>query len=172
MRDAEWFQGATFDAERKYRYVLWRRWSEAPALMAVMMNPSTADERNLDPTCNKMIGFAQRRNYGGLIICNAYAYRSTDPKQLKQTDDPIGPANDVYLLEEATNAGMIVCGWGKIPLERHRRMLELLKPFDLWAFKINQDGTPSHPLYLKLELFMWRPKEDVLEKNKTAPYPD
>ena len=42
--------GALFDADRKYRYLLWRRWAPGAPLLWIMLNPSTADETELDPT--------------------------------------------------------------------------------------------------------------------------
>ena len=39
-------RGATFSADRRYRYRLWRRWDGArPVVAFVMLNPSTADAR-------------------------------------------------------------------------------------------------------------------------------
>jgi hypothetical protein len=44
-------KGATFSPDRAYRYKLWRTWDQSlPTLAFVMLNPSTADEEQLDPT--------------------------------------------------------------------------------------------------------------------------
>lgn len=42
--------GALFSPCRLYRYKLWRKWGDAPPAVFVMLNPSTADEIDNDPT--------------------------------------------------------------------------------------------------------------------------
>ena len=50
----------------------------AKALKAVfiMLNPSTADASNDDPTIRKCVGFAQHWNFGGLYVGNLFAVRA------------------------------------------------------------------------------------------------
>jgi len=53
--------GATFSARRHWRYLLWRRWdAEKPAANFLMLNPSIADELQLDPSCSRARDFAER----------------------------------------------------------------------------------------------------------------
>ena len=76
-----------------YRYSLTRKWSDAPLLSFVMLNPSTADAKEDDPTIRRCIGFARREGAGGLIVANLYALRSSSPEALWAARDPIGPQN-------------------------------------------------------------------------------
>ena len=52
--------GATFSADRRYRYRLWRHWSCGPVLLVIGLNPSTADETRNDATIRRCIGYAKR----------------------------------------------------------------------------------------------------------------
>ena len=72
--------GATFSSCRRWRWLLWRRWDDArPLANFLMLNPSTADETQLDPTCTRARGYAERWGYGGLVVTNVFAWRATDP---------------------------------------------------------------------------------------------
>ena len=43
--------GAVFSKCRRWRYLLWRCWDDAkPVANFLMLNPSTADELQLDPS--------------------------------------------------------------------------------------------------------------------------
>ena len=87
--------GADFDPTGVYRYSLWREWdARAPAVAFVMLNPSTADAGKDDPTIRRCASFARSWGYGSLEVVNLFAYRASEPKRLRQTPDPIGPAND------------------------------------------------------------------------------
>ena len=85
------------------------------------------------------------------------AWCETKSEKLRKADDPVGPNNDKYIDEAVSRADVVVVGWGqrkKFPKKyRHRdcdvmnRILKLLamrgkKPY---AFRMNGDGTPSHP---------------------------
>lgn len=146
--------GAELSADRTYRYRLWRRWdSELFPVVWVMLNPSTADENFDDPTIRKCIGFARRWGYGGIEVVNLYAYRSTDPKQLKKVADPGGPGN--YAVISRVSCGRtVVCGWGRNAERNHVwRILQTLRDVgaDIKALKINADESPMHPLYVPYE---------------------
>jgi hypothetical protein len=146
------FAGAIFDERRRtYRYVLWRRWgSRTSRVLFVMLNPSTADEHVLDPTVRKCVKWAKQWGFGALDVCNIFAWRSTDPKELYHIPDPIGPENDRWIQQTAMMAAMVVVAWGKHGVLKRRgeevaRMLAKHKPYCLG---VNNDGSPVHPLYI------------------------
>src|SRR6185295_2456507 len=90
--------GATFSSCRRWRYLLWRRWDEKkPVANFLMLNPSTADETQLDPTCSRARDYAERWGYGALIVTNVFGWRSTDPDVMKAAKDPVGPGNDAAI---------------------------------------------------------------------------
>lgn len=136
-----------------YRYQLSRVWdSSLPMVMFICLNPSTADHNDDDPTILKCIKYAQDWGYGGLLMGNLFAYRATEPLDMKRADDPIGPLNNHHLKLMSQQVDKIVCGWGNhgVYLSRDE---EVKSMFDnLYALRINKTGSPAHPLYLKKSL--------------------
>ena len=144
---------AIFSSCANYRYILTREWDVMKGkLMFIMLNPSTADQHVNDPTVHRCQERAMRMDFGGFIVCNIFGYKSTDPRELKNCPDPVGEANDRYILEAARIAEKIICAWGTHGLFRNRgkivRKMLLDCDYDLHCLGINKNGTPKHPLYL------------------------
>jgi hypothetical protein len=139
----------------EYRYTLKRVWDASlGSVLFVMMNPSTADPYVDDPTVAKCQRYARAWGYGTLFVGNTFAYRATNQKVLLQVADPVGPENDEWLLKMAQQAGRIVLAYGKPHkqlCQRGRDVASLLRRagHELYVLKLCNDGTPSHPLYLK-----------------------
>ena len=149
--------GATFSACRRWRYLLWRCWDgRKPVANFLMLNPSTADEVKLDPTCARARGYAERWGYGALIVTNIFAYRNTSPDEMKAAADPVGPGNDAAIVRAARQSALVVCAWGNhgLFLDRSSRVKELLKKqkIQMHALRVNAGGEPAHPLYLPSRL--------------------
>ena len=119
-----------------------------------MLNPSTADEVRLDPSCTRARNYAERWGYGGLLVTNLFGWRATDPQEMKAVRDPVGRGNDAAILRAAREAALVVCAWGNHGEheDRARQVLEMLAAFELHALKINAGGQPAHPLYLRARL--------------------
>lgn len=145
--------GATFDVTGQYRYRLWRSWDgSSPRVAFVMLNPSTADHRQDDPTIRRCIGFARRWGYGGLVVVNLFAYRTSSVTELFQARDPVGPDNDRHLRAAIRRAAAVVLAWGVHGI-RHGRdqgVLGLLARCraPLLCLGTTRHGHPRHPLYL------------------------
>jgi len=95
-------------------------------------------------------------------MLNLFAFRATDPRDLKRATDPIGPDNDEHLLTEVRNVDRVIACWGGQGrfLERDRQVSDLLKvPFE--CLLRNRTGAPHHPLYLKSRI---RPKPFRLDQ--------
>lgn len=145
---------AVFSDCRTYRYALWRETGRLGAegtVLFVMLNPSTADEVENDPTVRRCIGFAGDWGFARLAVANAYAYRATDPAELRRVDDPVGPDNDEWLDRLASQAHAVIAAWGAhIDPERERRVIELVE-FQAGTMRClgqTQALHPRHPLYL------------------------
>src|SRR3954462_7611015 len=100
--------GATFSRCRRWRYLLWRKWSDGPIANFLMLNPSTADELKLDPSCTRARLYAERWGFGALIVSNLFGWRATDPGDMKATKDPVGSGNDQAILDAARNSQLVV----------------------------------------------------------------
>lgn len=149
--------GAKFSRCRRWRYLLWRCWDEAkPVANFLMLNPSTADQFKLDPSCTRARNYAERWGFGALVVTNIFGWRSTDPAALKIVDDPIGRGNDAAIVKAAKGAKLVVCAWGNHGLhaERAERVKALLKQqrIALHVLRMNGAGQPAHPLYLPSSL--------------------
>ena len=142
-------------ADRKYRYTLWRG-EENPTAKFVQfigLNPSTADEKNDDPTIRRCIDFAKRWGYDALCMTNLFAYRATLPADMKAFSSSVGLDNRHYLLQCASHAGLVIAAWGTNGKHQHqdltvRQWLDGIG-IKLHHLGLNGDGTPKHPLYLK-----------------------
>ena len=149
--------GALFSKCRRWRYLLWRCWDESkPAANFLMLNPSTADELKLDPSCTRARNYAEKWGYGALIVTNIFGWRSTDPSVLKAVKDPVGRGNDAAILKAAREAKLVVCAWGEHGrhLERGEKVKAMLRGQDiaLHSLRLNASGHPAHPLYLPSSL--------------------
>lgn len=141
-----------------YRYTLYRQWNRAcPTLPIVMLNPSTADETNNDPTIGRCIEFAKRECYGAIHVVNMFAIRATNPAELRDFLDPEGPDNWAALHgvahASATCNVPILCAWGAHPMAvlRQPAVMEILGAFmgETVCLGKTQAGYPRHPLYVK-----------------------
>lgn len=140
----------------QYRYILEvaLREHEAPRLMVIMKNPSTATAERSDATIGRVEAWARRNGYGSVACVNLFAWRATDPCGLN--DQPyseiVGPENDRHILEAAAAADVVVAGWGNPngiePGMYDRRVNEVLKLLHGYPLHIvgplTQDGYPRH----------------------------
>ena len=109
-----------------YRYRLERIWdTEIAPLLVIGCNPSTATAETLDQTIMKVYNIARDNNYGGIIMCNLYAYRGTDPEEMKNAaaengfEYVIGQHNEEQLMEAANDWEVedVVFAYGNIGVE-------------------------------------------------------
>jgi hypothetical protein len=142
-----------------YRYRLQRCWDDdAPVLVFLMLNPSTADEVATDATMRVCLRRAMGEGFGMLRVLNLFALRATDPAALRTADDPVGPRNDAAIrdgLADLRHPGdRIVCAWGNAGglhgrgAQVERRLREA--GHDLHHLGLTAGGAPRHPLYVPL----------------------
>ena len=127
-----------------------------------MLNPSTADAVADDPTIRRCTRFGREAGYGGVLIGNLFAWRASDPTELLEITEPVGPDNDVALAAVLDAMPTVVCAWGNRGTYLNRG-LEVLGMFARrrrvpYCLKMTQMGHPAHPLYLSsgLRPIPWR----------------
>lgn len=158
--------GAVFSPCGRYRYKLWRVWDPARPLgcvMFLMLNPSTATDAEDDPTIRRCSGYARSWGYGGLYVGNLFAYRATDPTELRRAADPVGPDNDRALLEMVAQCGLVVAAWSNHGARYGRRVREVLGLVErpLYCLRSLRSGHPAHPLYQRRDIRPPLPRLDV-----------
>lgn len=163
---------ATLSACGQYRYLLRRTWKSTKdditsmgligrTLLFVMLNPSSADGLQDDPTLRRCVSFAQREKYPELEVVNLFAWRSPNPKVLAEDwVRSVGPENDGYIERAAQRANLIIAAWGgNKTMGRDQSVLRKLRRHqDVFCLRTTKAGHPEHPLYLPdstpLKLFM------------------
>lgn len=143
----------------QYRYVLSRAWDlTKDQLCFCMLNPSTADALQDDPTIRRCLGFAHQWGYGSLVVVNLFAFRATSPTDLQHASHPVGPVNDKAILEAVEYADTVIAAWGVHGqyLNRDAAVMELLRDHDVYYLGCTQDGSPKHPLYLRRDVLPQR----------------
>lgn len=161
--------GAVISDCGHYRYALTREWlgGEGTCLF-VMLNPSTADASEDDPTIRRCIGFAQRWGYNRLAVGNVYGFRATDPKEMLAASYPVGEPlppsrvaeydnqNDEWLrrLVLDPDTKRVICAWGaNVEPRRARAVTDVLTGdfFPVECLGLTKQGHPRHPLYIKAD---------------------
>ena len=166
---------AILSPDGRYRYTLER--ALAPlypptnppfSLLAIGVNPSTADAELDDATVRKLRGFASRWGFSTLLLGNLFAYRATDVRELADAADPVGPDNDAHLLTLFARATLVVPCWGsrdKLPPRLHARidavryLLRTRYAGGCRVLGLTSSRDPRHPLMLgyATKLEVWSP---------------
>ena len=139
----------------KYRYRLTRNLltiSDTGPIVFVMLNPSTADAAEDDPTIRRCMGFATSWSCDELIVVNLYALRATNPAELWKAHDPFGPDNYMHLGSVLSTYKTAVCAWGANARPEAADQFRRLAQFHgakLYSLGETKSGAPKHPLYLK-----------------------
>lgn len=145
---------AEFSPCRVYRYTLTRviRGNSKRVITWIMLNPSTADETQDDPTIRRVLDFSRQWGFGIVHVVNLFALRATDPKVMLSHSEPIGADNNAHILRLSLAAEMVVCAWGAhgTHLGRGDAVKGIVRSggISLYYLKLTASDQPGHPLYL------------------------
>jgi hypothetical protein len=154
-------RGAVISDCGRYRYRLWRVWDDTlPTCCFIMLNPSRADGDVDDPTIRRCMAFARREGCGRLEVVNLFAWRATDPQELRALadfDKATGPDNGQHLDDGMQGAAIIVAAWGAFRFgaadnalyRAMRRGRDAGLP--IFCLGKTKDGYPRHPLYVRAD---------------------
>lgn len=149
----------------KFRYRLGRRWQDGGlTLLFIMLNPSIADANIDDPTIRRCIGFAKSHGYSALEVVNLFAYRATDPVDLKINGWQVGSDNDHHIQQAMRECSKVCVAWGshaKNCVQRCDQVARLISECNHvpMALAVDSNGIPRHPLMLRSNLRMQRLSE-------------
>lgn len=142
----------------QYRYTLSRFWDlSKPVLAYVMLNPSTADAMEDDPTIGSCVRIADYNGFGGITVLNLFAFRAIDCKQLRTAADPVGPENNEYIRSITQERRVVVLAWGSRQKIRTPRLMfrpSVVKTIlrengvELKFLRTTKGGDPEHPLFI------------------------
>lgn len=154
---------------QNYRYLLTRIWDTSkPLVMFIMLNPSIADGLDNDPTIRRCINFAKSWGFGGILVCNLFGLRSTQPQKILEVNDPEGVYNSRIMFITQLMTKMVICAWGneKIIKRKFGKVDAsdwITIPYEKqYHLKVSKTNIPSHPLYLKSDLL---PKLHKIKKG-------
>lgn len=148
-------RSAVISDDGMYRYRLDRWWGDGPRVVWVMLNPSTADAEQDDPTVRRCIGFSRSWGYDGLTVVNLYPFRATDPAVLEMWLDGNGgeelAENTAMIIVAAHQAPLVVAAWGATRGADGAGALRGLRPWiPQWHhLGLTGGGFPRHPLYVR-----------------------
>lgn len=90
--------------------------------------------------------------FGGIFVTNIFSFRATDPNVMMAEEDPVGPENDIAIIDAALKSELVVCGWGQHGIHRDRaaHVEKMLRErcVDLNSLGLTKFGMPRHPLYI------------------------
>lgn len=145
------------EADTEYRYCLWREWAEGKGTVVfVMLNPSKAHGKKDDHTIKKCVKYAKRWGFKRLVVVNLFAFRATDPTELRlklraKDFDGVGPLNEEHLQMALAKADKVVAAYGAhaFSAARAREVLAFIQvTHDVFALQVSKEGRPMHPARL------------------------
>jgi hypothetical protein len=150
-----------------FRYAFGRWWGDADlatTVVWVLLNPATGDtELRHRPTLQRCVARSRTAGYTGLVIVNLFAFRDTNPRNLRMVDDAVGPAND-EVLRVVTKAGaQTIAAWGGHGRLRGRSAQVGPLLDSPMCLGVTRRGEPRHPLYIPADtkLVPWLPIRSV-----------
>jgi hypothetical protein len=114
----------------KYRFVLERVWdAQRPTALWIMLNPSTADAFEDDPTIRRVVSFSKTYGMGACRVINLFA----------------------DLAGMNAQAGLTIVAWGaQVDGRDTHDMVDWVREhsYGAWCLGKTKSGQPKHPLYL------------------------
>lgn len=149
------------DFYTEYRYILGTLGKNP--LIAIGVNPSTAEPDNLDNTLKSVERIANSNGYDSFIMFNVYAQRATAPEDMERECNAYLHKENLraleYVLNMCTVPPSIWAAWGTVIEMRPylpkcvMDMIELGEKYGARWFtagtRSKKRGHPHHPLYLK-----------------------
>lgn len=147
------------EIERRYRWTLSRRWASGPLCAWCGCNPSNANGQSDDPTLWRMMGFAWRWGYGGIVVVNVLPFIAAKMTELRAWRASDAPYVDIargenigHVARVLALADLAVACWGNLPDPKDVALLAegvtltLGSEVDWHCIGTTNDGAPKHPM--------------------------
>ncbi len=139
-----------YSQDMRYRYAYFQSWNAAlPLVLWVMLNPGTGEtEMRRRNTLERCKQWSRSWGYGGLLIGNAFAFRTKAARELKRAPEPTNFHNDEALSFLAANAQKTIVAWGNGGAleQRSQALAPILR--GARCLGVTKRGEPRHPLYV------------------------
>jgi hypothetical protein len=158
MKIADTAKGAWMSPCRLYRMWLSRSHPNIGAghiktACFVLNNPSTADDKEDDPTATRGWDFTEKWGCNHMVFVNTNCYRTPHPSKRKPMPPEWRAHNDDCLIHYARHSDIIVCAWGDKadPVDAgHALMILRATGRPLYRLgELTKASNPRHILYLK-----------------------
>ena len=136
-------------------------------MLAIGLNPSKANEKQLDPTSRNIEKIANQNGCDGWWLVNRYPKRTAKPFNLPKTPNPSLIEQNTLLIENLlknpkSKISKILCCWGN-HVEDHfylalqaQKILECIRGHGLHLYCIGKtkSGNPFHPAPMAVNRFL------------------
>lgn len=147
------------------RFVLGK--SGSTELLAICLNPSSANEDKLDPTSRNIQTIAANNGCDGWWLVNLYPKRTSNPKNLpKKINEDLAKQNVDFIKQLLSNdsysISKVLCCWGN-HIEDHQylkdqaqKIINLVKESGHQSLCIGftESGNPFHPAPMSINRFL------------------
>ena len=146
----------------KKRFLLGK--SGEKELLAIGLNPSTANESSLDPTSRNIQTIANNNGFDGWWLVNLYPLRTSNPKKLpKIADKELMMKNQKFIekliIDPKYNICKVLCCWGNnienhLYLEEQARIIKNKIDKQLYSIGKTMNGNPYHPTPMTVNRYL------------------
>ena len=156
----------TYKGDNDNRFVLGKLGKHGKKKLFVLgLNPSTADDKEPDPTMRKVMRLAEINGFDGFVMLNLYPKQSPKPGELPGDNDcneEMFIRNLKEIAEVVPNNAVVLACWGvnihkRAYLSRSLSLItkELENKHCIWkAIKSTKYGDPQHPSRAKYGEFI------------------
>ena len=133
-------------------------------LLAIGLNPSTANEITLDPTSRNIQTIAKNNDCDGWWLVNLYPLRTSNPKKLpKIADKELIEKNQKFIEQLFSNPKYnihkVLCCWGNsienhLYLEEQARIIKNKIVKKLYSIGKTMNGNPYHPAPMTVNRYL------------------
>ena len=121
-------------------------------MTVILMNPRRTREVQRKKSIERCERRARMWGFAGIRIFNLYAFRATEPKDMKAAADPFGPENLDGLVKAIGSDRNIIAGWGAHGGYRNASSIIMAEVErvgrTVYCLEKTKAGQPKHPLYI------------------------